>query len=764
MAQTNIVGPAPSRVDGRLKVTGAAKYSVEFEIPKCAYGWPVESNIAKGKILSIDTSAAQSALGVLAVVTHQNAPKPKEPGGKKERELTDGIRNEERLPLSDDNVHYAGQYVALVVAQTIEQARYAAGLVKVSYAPEEALLTMESAEHKAEKPKKNNDERVQLKKGDVDRALKDSTLVKVENTYSTPTETHNPIEMSGTIAVWEGDDKLTLYDATQFVKGVQSLIARAHGLEIENVRVICPFVGGAFGCKGAVWPHVFLAVMGAKAAGVPVKVHVSRKSMFTGTGHRTPTTQTISLAAARDGKLQAMQHVTHTLTSPIGDYTESCGARSTGVMYQSPAIRVEEIVYPVNIATPTFMRAPGECPGTYALECAFDELAYALKMDPVALRLANHTDNHPTKNLPFSAKHLKECYSLGAEKFGWAKRNPQPRSTRDGDLLVGWGMATATYPAHKMDAEAKAQLRADGSATVQCATHDLGTGAYTAFTQISSEQLGIPFEKVTFELGRSDFPFGPVAGGSNSTGSVGTAIYEVAQLLHKALADLAVKDSKSPLYNLKPNDIAMVAPGRIGSKIDSQKSDAYIDILRRAGRDSIEVQTEQKERWNWPTFLWPSAFFKEKESSEKKKFTFQSWGAQFVEVKIDPLLPRVQVTRVVSVMNCGRVVSAKTARSQILGGFVMGIGMALAEATEYDPATGMPATRNLADYHVATNADVPLIDVYFVGEPDYAFNPIGARGMGEIGITGAAAAIANAVYHATGKRVRDLPITPDKLI
>ena len=317
---------------------------------------------------------------------------------------------------------------------------------------------------------------------------------------------------------------------------------------------------------------------------------------------------------------------------------------------------------------------------------------------------------------------------------------------RDGDLLVGWGMATATYPAHKMSAAAKVQLRADGSATVQCATHDLGTGAYTALTQVASEQLGLPFERVKFELGDTAFPFGPVAGGSNTTGTVGTAIHEVAQLLHSALAELAVKDSKSPLHNLSPHDIAMAAPGQLGSKSDHSKSDAYIEILKRAGRDSIEAETKLKEM------------------EENKKFAFQSWGAHFCEVKIDPLLPRVQVSRVVSVMNCGRVVSAKTARSQIMGGFVMGIGMALAEATEYDPKTGMPATRNLADYHVATNADVPLIDVYFVGEPDFAFNPIGARGMGEIGITGAAAAVANAVYHATGKRVRDLPITPDKLI
>jgi xanthine dehydrogenase YagR molybdenum-binding subunit len=415
-------------------------------------------------------------------------------------------------------------------------------------------------------------------------------------------------------------------------------------------------------------------------------------------------------------------------------------------MYASPNIEVREFVYPVNIASPTFMRAPGECPGTYALECAMDELAIALKLDPVQLRLTNYAKKHPIKGVPFSAKYLKEAYQLGAEKFGWAKRNPQPRSMRDGNLLVGWGMATATYPAHKMEAAARAILRADASATVQCATHDLGTGAYTAFTQISAEQLGVPFEKVTFELGDSDYPFGPVAGGSNSTGTVGTAIHEVAGLLHQALAGLAVVDAKSPLNGLSPNDITMIAPGRIGLTNEPVKSDSYTDILRRAGKDSISVESQAHEP---------------KENNEQ---AFQSWGAHFCEVKIDPLLPRVQVTRVDTVINCGRVVTYKPARSQIIGGVVMGIGMALMEATEYDPRTGLPVNPNLAEYHVATNADIPKIEVHFVGEPDFDFNPIGARGIGEIGITGMAAAVANAVYHATGKRVRDLPITPDKLI
>lgn len=746
MAKTNILGPARNRVDGPLKVTGHAKYAVEFEVPRCVHAWPVVSNVAKATITAMDTRAAESAPGVLKVLTHQNAPQPKEAEGGGGAARTEGIRIEERNPLGDDQVHYAGQYVALVVAKTLEQAQYAASLVRVNYAPEEPLLSMAAAQEKAEKPKKNQDENAQPKKGDVTPALANHDLIRLHETYTTPTETHNPIEMSGTIAAWEGDRKLTVWNATQFVKGVQSILARTYGLDLENVRVICPFVGGAFGCKGAVWPHELLATMAAKVVGVPVKLHVPRKEMFTATGHRTPTSQTISLAATSNGKLQAIQHVSHTLTSPVAEWTESCGARSSAIMYASPAIRVEEIVYPVNVASPTFMRAPGECPGVFALECALDELSSLLQMDPLEVRLTNHAVNHPIKDVPFSAKYLKEAYQLGAEKFGWSKRNAQTGQMRDGDLLVGWGMATATYPAHKMAAAAKATLRADGRAIVQCATHDLGTGAYTAFTQISSEQLGVPFEKVTFELGKSDFPFGPVAGGSNSTGTVGTAIHEVAGLLHRALADLAVKDPKSPLHNAQPADIAMVAPGRIGLKNDQAKSDSFTDILKRAGKPAIAVESKLQE------------------PEENKKQVFQSWGAHFCEVKIDPLLPRVQVTRVVTVINCGRVVTFKLARSQIIGGVVMGIGMALHEATEYDPKTGLPVIANLADYHIPTNADIPQIDVHFVGEPDFAFNPIGARGIGEIGITGIAAAVANAVYHATGKRVRDLPITPDKLI
>ncbi len=745
MAETNILGPARNRVDGPLKVTGRAKYAVEFEMPNCAYAWPVSSNIAKATITAIDTKAAEVAPGVIKILTHENAPKPKEAQGSEDETKAHGIRIEERNPLDDNKVYYGGQYVALVIAETLEQARHAASLVRVDCSPEEPLLFLDRAMKEASGKAKKNEE-AQASKGEVENVLNDRNLITIEQTYLTPTETHNPIEMHGTIAKWGGDEKLTVWDATQFVKGVQSILARTYGLKLENVEVIDPFVGGAFGSKGPVWPHTLLATMAAKVVGRPVKFYVPRREMFTCTGHRTPTRQTIALAATKDGRLQAMRHRTETLTSPVGDWVESCGVRSTGAMYASPNIKIEETIFPANIGTPNFMRAPGECPGTYALECAMDELAIALQMDPVELRLTNYAAEHPIKGKPFSAKHLKETYSLGVEKFGWAKRNPQTGSMRDRDLLVGWGMATCTYPAHKWEAAAKAILHADGRATVQCATHDLGTGAYTAFTQISSEQLGIPFEKVTFQLGDSKYPFGPVAGGSNSTATVGEAIHRVAGLLHTALAKLAAEDPNSPLHDLSPNDIVMVEPGRIGLKNDRTKSDSYSDILRRAGKDSLTVESEMPE-----------------EEKEKEQ-AFQSWGAHFVEVKIDSLIPRVQVTRVVTTIDCGRVVTYKPARSQIIGGVVMGIGMALHEATEYDPKTGVPVNANLAEYHVPANADIPPIEVHFVGEPDFAFNPVGCRGIGEIGITGIAAAVANAVYHATGKRIRDLPITPDKLI
>jgi xanthine dehydrogenase YagR molybdenum-binding subunit len=735
------MGKPLSRVEGRLKVTGTAKYPAEFRIENVAFGFLVASPIAKGRIAKVDSSAVEKAPGFVALLTHLNAPKLKEPPNKKDEV---GIRIEQRIPLTDDVIHYAGQYVALVVADSLEHARHAADLLKIEFAPEKPAVRKEDALGTAKKPPEGNGEKLQVTKGDADAALKNPEFVTITQTYGTPTETHNPMECSATIAVWEGADRLVFYDATQYVKGTQGIVAHAFGLPRENVRVICPYVGGAFGCKGPVWPHTLLAAMAAKLAARPVKVELTRHQMFTGTGHRPPTWQTVALAASKDGKLQGIRHQSEMLNSTVGAWVEPCGIGSSNVLYDAPAIEFEHIVYAVNRSQPSFMRAPGECPGTYAVECAMDELAVALAMDPLQLRLVNDSPNHPIKGVPWSTKNLSECYKLGAEKFGWAARKPQPGATREGRLLVGWGLATATYPANKWAAEVRIRLAANGQATVQCAAHDLGTGAYTALTQIAADALGLPEAAVKMELGNSDLPFGPVAGGSNSTATVGSAIIVAADKLRAELAKLAVGDAQSPLKGAKADDLKFLSEGRLGTA-DAARSEQAAAILARAGKEHLEVEGGIKEEKN-------------------TKMGFQSFGAHFCEVKIDPDFPMVRVSRVVSVMDCGRVINPKTGRSQIIGGVVMGIGMALHEETVYDLPTGLPATRNLADYHVPVHADVPEIDVYFVGQPDFAFNPTGGRGMGEIGITGISAAIANAVYHATGKRVRELPITLDKLL
>lgn len=735
------MGQSMTRVDGRLKVTGAATYSAEFAPQGVAHARLVMSSIANGTIKSIDTSAAEKAPGVLAVITHQNALKLAEPPNAQKSE---GIRIEQRIPFSDAKISYGGQYVAMVVADTSEQARHAASLINVAYAAEKPALTREDAAPSAKKPKQNMGEDIQVKKGDF-ASIRATDLVTIEQFYSTPSETHSPMECSATVAVWDGPEKLTLYDATQYVKGVQGIIAHAFKLKRENVHIVCPYVGGAFGCKGPVWPHTFLAAMAAKMVNRPVSLELTRQEMFSGTGHRTPTFQTIALSADKGGKLQSIRHQSEFFTSPVGSWVEPCGIGSSNVLYDAPHIEFGHTAYTVNLPQPSFMRAPGECPGTYAMECAMDELAYALKMDPLQLRLVNDSPNHPVKGVPWSTKHLSECYRLGAEKFGWAQRLPEPRSMKDGDHLVGWGLATATYPANQWAANAHIALAADGSAHVRCAAHDLGTGAYTAFTQISADAIGLPADKITVELGDSDLPFGPVAGGSNSTATVGSVITITARLLHEKLAKLAIADSHSPLYQAKTADLAMLSPGHLSSISNPSKSDSFTDILSRAGLSKMEADGSLGE-------------------SKDSKHGFQSFGAQFCEVKIDPDLPLVRVTRFVSVMDCGRVINPKTGGNQIVGGIVMGIGMALEEDTVHDPKLGLAVTRNFADYHVPVNADVGSIDVHFVGEPDFLFNPMGSRGMGEIGITGTAAAIANAVYHATGRRVRELPITLDKLI
>ncbi len=739
---TKAVGSPLDRVDGRLKVTGAAKYAADVSAKDLAHAVLVPAVLAKGKITAIDDAAALKAPGVLAVLTHKNVPKLRPA---KDDFFNGGKAGEDRLPLADDRIHYAGQHLAVVVAETAEQARHAAALVRVAYEEEKPVLTADDPRARRTLPKESFGEELQYHRGDVDKALADPGAVTVEQTYTTPVETHNPMELSATVAAWDGD-RLTVHDATQWVKGTQAILADVFGLPRDKVRALCPFLGGGFGCKGFIWPHTILAAVAAKVVGRPVKLMLTRAQMFVGVGHRPSTHQKVTLAAAKDGTLTAVRHETTTETSPVGEYIEACGTATSRIMYACPNARLVHTLAHVNVATPTPMRAPGENPGTFALESALDELAYALKMDPVALRVLNHTAVNPATGLPWSSNFLKECYALGAEKFGWKKRTPEPRSMKDGSLLVGWGMATATYPGYRFPASAKARVTADGKAVVSSATHELGTGAYTIFTQAAADALGLPVGRVTFELGDSSLPPAPVAGGSNSTASVSQAIVEAAQAVQSKLAQMAVADAKSPLHGLRADQVSF-GDGKAFAAAEPSRGEPIADLIGRGGKGAVvgESATRLSEE-------------------KQKRFAFQSFGAQFCEVKVDEALARVRVTRWVGAFDNGRVLNPKTCRSQVLGGVIMGMGMALMEHTAYDERTGRPVTDNLADYAVPVNADVGAIEAYFIDKPDPHINALGCRGIGEMAVTGVAAAIANAVYHATGKRVRDLPITPDKLL
>jgi xanthine dehydrogenase YagR molybdenum-binding subunit len=725
------VGKPLDRLDGRLKVTGAATYAAEHRQDRMAHAVLVQSTIARGRIVAIDTAVAARAPGVLAILTHENAPKL--------RKAASGEPGEDRLPLADDVVHHAGQHVALVVADTVERARHAASLVAVRYQTEEPVLEVAQAEATADLPA-----RLQRRRGDAAAALGALGAVKLREVYTTPVETHNPMEPSATVAAWDGE-RLTVADSTQAVAVTRAFLAETFGLPKQDVRVVCPFTGGAFGCKGSQWPHTLLAAMAARATRRPVQLALTREQMFTSVGHRPPTVQTIALAARQDGTLSAISHETLHPTSPTTRYVEDCGGSTSWRLYACDNVAISHRLVRVNVGTPAPMRAPGETPGSFALESAMDELAYALGMDPIELRLKNHADRDPVDGKPWSSKHLQECYRRGAERFGWHRRSSLPRSMRDGELLVGWGMATAAYPGWSDAAAARVRLARDGRALVQTSTQELGTGSYTVFTQVAADALGLPVERVTFELGDSDFPEAPPSYGSQSVASVSEAVVRAVAELKARLLAQAAPAAGSPLAGLRPEQVGL-ADGRIFAVADPSHGLACAELLERARLPSIEAEARAEP------------------GDGAKGFSVYSFGAQFCEVKIDPLLPRVRVTRWVSALDAGRILNPKTSRSQVLGGVTMGIGMALLEQTVYDPRSGRPVTANLADYLMPVQGDVPEIEVDLLDRPDPVINSLGCRGIGEIGITGVAAAIANAVFHATGRRVRDLPITPDRLL
>lgn len=701
-----VIGTAVDRKDGRAKVTGSATYSAEHQIPGLVHGYVITSTIAKGRIKALNTREAERAPGVIAVFTHKNAPKVFMPAN----DFMTSKLYEARLPLSDNQVHYAGQIIGLIVADTFERARYASHLAQVEYEIQKPVVEAKNAVFKEAPPQMG--EELKFEKGNFAAGMTNPDA-KVESTYTTSTELHTPMEPHAIIAQWQGTDSLTVYEPSQWVMGSQRTYAELFGIPSERVRIVTPYLGGAFGSKAFPWPHSVLTAAVARQIKRPLKVVLSRRQMTANTGHRSETEQTIRLAATTDGTLKAISHEVKSCTSPVDVFTEPCTS-ITPVMYAAPNLRLQQELAVMNVGTPTFMRAPGENPGMWALESAMDELAWALRLDPVELRIKNETKEHQRKGLPFSAKHYADCLRVGAERFGWKDRLMQPRSlTRDGKL-VGLGMAGATYPGYRGAVSVKVRLLPDGTAHVLTAGNDMGTGAYTVVAIAAAEALGVPVEKVRVEMGDSLLPDGGLAGGSRMTASLAPAVMAACESVLKTAKCTTATEACA--------------------------------TLRQAGRAAFEATASSAP------------------GEETKKWAFQSWGAHFCEVTIDEEIGRLRVTRWVSVMDIGRVINAKAAASQVRGGVIMGIGQALMEECHFDPNSGYPIVYDLATYHFPAHADAPRIEVAFVGEPDLNFNPVGVRGVGEISITGVSAAVANAVYHATGKRLRSLPLTPDKLI
>jgi xanthine dehydrogenase YagR molybdenum-binding subunit len=722
------------RVDGPLKVSGVAMYTSDHNFPGMLYAVPVCATIAKGTVTAIDGSRAKSMPGVKAVYTRENLGKIFRTAPA--QDFT-GIVDERRPPFEDDTVRYYGQYVAAVVATTFEQAVAAANAVKVTYQGEKPDLR----EHleSGEKPKEDS------KRGDPEPAFQ-SAAIKVDETYITPTETHNPIELHASVAVWDGQN-FTLYETSQAVMNARDVLSQWLGVPQENVRVISRFLGSGFGGKLWPWTHCAIAASAARNLNRPVKLVLTRDMMFQSVGHRPLTQQRVRLGATPDGKLVSLMHDSLNHTSILDDYSEGC-SEATPYSYSTPNLRATSGLVRRNVGTPTSMRGPGAVPGLFALESAMDELAIKLNMDPVKLRLLNEPEKDEGLNLPFSSRHMVECLHVGAEKFGWSKRTPQVGSMKKDGLILGWGVAGCSWIAERMGSEASVDLRDDGSARVSSATQDIGTGTYTVLSQIVSEKTGIPHHKIEVVLGDSDLPPGPISGGSWATASIIPPVVEAIEKAHQTLFQIAIQGKNPAFAGQKPEALAFT-DGCVHLKGKSPDSGVrFQQILQEANVRAASGSGKSEGTFGNPN----------------RKYSTHSFGAQFAEVTWQPETARLRVSRVVTVIDAGHILNPKPAANQIEGAVVMGVGMALFEETVYDPRFGVPINNNLADYIVATNADAPQIDVTFLDYPDKVINPLGARGVGEIGLAGIAAAITNAVHHATGVRVRKLPVRIEDLL
>ncbi|MFF1380500.1 xanthine dehydrogenase family protein molybdopterin-binding subunit [Streptomyces sp. NPDC058308] len=687
------LGAPTERREGPDKVAGAARYAAEHSPEGCAYAWPVPATVARGEVTAVDDEAALALPGVVAVLSHLNAPSLAEPD-----DATLAVLQDARVP-------HRGWYVALVVADTLEAAREGAAAVRISYAEEPHDVTLRADHPDAYVPEDTDGTSGEHVRGDAEKAF-DAAPVRVDADYRVPPLHNHPMEPHAATARWH-DGHLTVHDSSQGATTVRDVLAGLFELPKDRITVVSEHVGGGFGSKGTPRPHVVLAAMAARVTGRPVKLSLPRRQLPAVVGHRSATLHRVRLAAEADGTLTSVIHEVTAYTSRLKEFMETAAA-ATRVMYPSAHGRTTHRVVPLDVPSPSWMRAPGEAPGMYALESAMDELAAAAGIDPVELRLRNDTDKEPDSSLPFSSRHLAECLREGARRFGWAERDPRPRARREGPVLVGSGVASATYPANASPSRAAAHAYPDGSFVVQVNATDIGTGARTVLAQVAADALGVPVERVRTEIGSSDLPAAPLAGGSMGTASWGWAVHEACSRLAERLA------------------------GQEGQPLPPEGVGATADTAGTADADS--------------------------------DYARHAFGAHFAEVGVDTVTGEVRVRRLLGVYAAGHILNSRTARSQFIGGMTMGLGMALTESSTMDAAFGDFVESDLAAYHVPAHADVPVIEAHWVDEDDAHLNPMGSKGVGEIGIVGTAAAIGNAVHHATGVRLRELPLTPDRVL
>jgi xanthine dehydrogenase YagR molybdenum-binding subunit len=730
-AQPQIATGTPqSRVDGKLKVTGAAPYAADHPIDGVVYATMVNSTVGRGRITTIDSDDALAQPGVLAIVSHLNAPRLA-------YQHNTGSNNPPGTRLrvfQDDQVRFFGQPVAVVVAESLEIAQHAAHLVQVSYDAQPPSTELASAH--ADPPQ-------QYARGDADAAV-DAAQVRLHMTYRMARNHHNPMEPHATIARWDGD-QLTVWDKTQWVVGgTQKELSSVFGIPQDAVHVISPFVGGAFGSGLRAWPHVTIAALAARETRRPVKLALSRKQLYFGTGFRPAYTYQVRLGSERNGRLTAMTHDIRAETSSYETFTEEVLAPGQ-MLYSTPNVRQAYSTVPLNVNTPIWMRGPGMATAVLAVETAMDELASELGIDPIELRLRNEPGNDESTGLPFSTRRLRECYTVGAREFSWEQRNPRPRSTTDGNWLIGTGVAAAIYGSPRMTAQAHVRVNADGSALIQAASSDMGPGTYTSMSQVGADALGLTMDRVEFRLGDSGMPPTPPHGGSMTMASVGSAVENGCDAVRQQAIALAINDPRSPLHGVKPGDI-LVRDGRLQMRNDALRGETYQQLLTRTNRSHFETIG---------TFTPP----------ENDRFSMYGYGAVFAEVAVDSTLGIVRVRRLLGVYDAGRIINPKLANSQAIGGMVGGIGKALLEHTVTDPRDGRIVNANLADYLVPVNADIPdLRAIYLDGGNDAQVSNLGVKGLAELVIVGIAPAVGNAVFHATGRRVRDFPITAETLL